>query len=375
MTRKIDLIDLSAQQLRIRDRINAAIDRVLDHGKYILGPEVEELEQKLSDFTGAEHVVTCANGTDALSLIMMAEGIGRGDAVFVPSFTFVATAEIVPRTGAMPILVDVERDTFNLDPESLKLGLKMARSLRLRPKAIIAVDLFGLPANYPVLREIAASEGIILISDAAQSFGAEIQGARTGTFADYTTTSFFPAKPLGCYGDGGAVITMSNEKADLLRSLRFHGKGNDKYDNVRLGLNSRLDTLQAAILIEKLSIFEDEMAARNKVAQTYRNGLSSFVEVPTVPDGYKSAWAQYTIVSERRDEIATACRQEGISTAVYYPLPTHRQTGYKSFLRSSNVLPISDILSQTVVSLPMHPYLETENINFICDVVSRVFKK
>jgi|TARA_A100001391_G_scaffold152921_1_gene110714 dTDP-4-amino-4,6-dideoxygalactose transaminase len=369
VSNQIPLIDLAAQQERIRDRIDAAVARVLDHGKYILGPEVQELEEKLAEFTGAKHVVTCANGTDALSLVLMAEGVGPGDAVFAPSFTFVATAEIVPGTGATPVLVDVDSHTFNIDPASLEAGIEKAKALGLRPRMIVAVDLFGLPANYPALRKIADREGMTLIADAAQSFGADIDGRRTGVHADYTTTSFFPAKPLGCYGDGGAIMTADDEKADLLRSLRFHGKGEDKYDNVRIGLNSRLDTLQAAILLEKLAIFEDEIAARHDVALAYINALSEHVICQKVPETYKSVWAQFTIVVDNRSHIEATCREAGIATAIYYPLPMHMQSGYKSFPIAGGGLPVSEWLAQHVISIPMYPGLRKAQIDHITKTV------
>ena len=369
MSNQIALIDLAAQQERIRDRIDAAVARVLDHGKYILGPEVQELEEKLAEFTGAKHVVTCANGTDALSLVMVAEGVGPGDAVFAPSFTFVATAEIVPGTGATPIFVDVDPETFNVDPVSLETGIEKAKALGLRPKVIVAVDIFGLPANYHALREIATREGMVLIADAAQSFGAEIDGRRTGVLADYTTTSFFPAKPLGCYGDGGAIFTDEPQKAEELRSLRFHGKGQDKYDNVRIGLNSRLDTIQAAILLEKLSIFESEIAMRNEVAAFYTEALSPYVSCQKVPQGYKSVWAQFTIVAEDRSLIENACREHGIATAIYYPVPMHMQTAYKSFPNLGDGMKVSEALARKVISIPMHPGLDEQQLQRITDVV------
>ena len=373
MAHQIGLIDLAEQQAKIRHRLDMAIARVLDHGNYILGPEVSELEKKLSDFSGASQVVTCANGTDALELVLIAEGIGKGDAVFAPSFTFVATAEIIPGTGATPIFVDVDPYSFNIDLKSLEEGVETARSLGLKPRAIIAVDLFGLPANYPALREIADRNGVLLIGDAAQSFGAEINGRRTGCLADYTTTSFFPAKPLGCYGDGGAIFTQDVDKASLLRSLRFHGKGNDKYDNVRLGMNSRLDTVQAAILLEKLAIFDDEIEARQRVANFYREHLCSYVGFQSVASGYKSVWAQFTIVSDQRDDIAKACKDAGIATAVYYPLPMHLQTGYRNFPLALGGLAVSENLSSKVISLPMHPYLKDSQLRRIVDAVSSVF--
>lgn len=370
MSNQIALIDLAAQQERIRDRIDVAVARVLDHGKYILGPEVVELEEKLAEFTGAKHVVTCANGTDALSLVMMAESVGPGDAVFAPSFTFVATAEIVPGTGATPIFVDVDPQTFTIDPHSLETGLLKARSMGLNPKAVVAVDLFGLPSNYAAISAIAAREGMFVVADAAQSLGSRIGGGWTGTLADYTTTSFFPAKPLGCYGDGGAIFTSSADKADLLRSLRFHGKGDDKYDNVRIGLNSRLDTIQAAILVEKLAIFGDEITAREKVANWYRQGLSPQARVQEVPEDYHSVWAQFTLVVEDRAVLEAACKEAGIATAIYYPLPMHLQIGYKSFPLAGNGLPVSENLSRHVISLPMHPYLSEDQVAEIVAVVN-----
>lgn len=369
MPDQIALIDLARQQEMIRDRIDAAVSRVLDHGSYILGPEVTELESKLAAFSGAEFAVTCANGTDALSLILMAEAVRAGDAILVPSFTFVATAEIIPSTGATPIFVDVDPETFTMCTKSLEIGLDKARSLGLTPRAIIAVDLFGLPSNYPALREIADREGMVLIADAAQSFGAQLDGKRVGTLADYTTTSFFPAKPLGCYGDGGAIMLSDPGKDALLRSLRFHGKGEQKYDNVRLGLNSRLDTLQAAILIEKLAIFENEIEARNVVASQYAEAFSGHVRCQKVPDGFKSVWAQFTLVAEDRSNIQEECGKAGIATAIYYPLPMHLQSGYIAFPLAEERLPVSEQLSESVISIPMHPYLTAEQIQRVVETV------
>lgn len=369
MPEQIALIDLARQQEMIRARIEAAVSRVLDHGSYILGPEVTELESKLAAFSGADFAVTCANGTDALSLILMAEGVSEGDAILVPSFTFVATAEIIPSTGATPIFVDVDPDTFTMCTKSLEVGIEKARALALKPRAIIAVDLFGLPSNYPALREIADRERMILIADAAQSFGAELGGKRVGTLADYTTTSFFPAKPLGCYGDGGAIMLSDPDKDALLRSLRFHGKGEQKYDNVRLGLNSRLDTLQAAILLEKLAIFESETEARNVIASQYAEVLSGYVKCQTVPEGFKSVWAQFTLLSEDRSKIQEVCGKAGIATAIYYPLPMHLQTGYKAFPMAEERLPVSERLSESVISIPMHPYLNAEQIQRVVETV------
>lgn len=369
MVEQIGLIDLAQQQKIIRERIEVAVDRVLDHGRYILGPEVAELEAKLVDFSGAKYAVTCANGTDALSLVLMAEGVGAGDAILVPSFTFVATAEIVPGTGATPVFVDVDPDTFTICLKSLELGLKKARSLGLKPRAIIAVDLFGLPADYLALRDVADRENMVLIADAAQSFGAKLGGKRVGSLADYTTTSFFPAKPLGCYGDGGAILLSDPQKDALLRSLRFHGKGQQKYDNVRIGLNSRLDTLQAAILLEKIEIFESEIAARNAIADEYTNGLSGVAKCQKVPGGFKSVWAQFTLVTEHRSEIEEECLKAGIETAIYYPLPMHLQSGYKAFPTAEERLQVSEMLSKNVISIPMHPYLTAKQIQQILGTI------
>ena len=354
----IAFVDLAAQRQRLGNRIEQAIGRVLDHGSFILGPEVAELEKQLAAFSGAKHCITCANGTDALQLVFMAEGIGPGDAVFVPAFTFVASAEMVPLVGATPYFVDVRETDFALDPASLERAIADARRQGLRPRMVVPVDLFGHPADYDVINAIAARENMVVMADAAQSFGGSYKGRRVGALATYTTTSFFPAKPLGCYGDGGAVFTDDDERAALLRSLRFHGKGSDKYDNVRIGLNSRLDTIQAAVLLEKLAIFEDELAARDRVAARYTAALGNLVQVPRVADGCSSAWAQYTLVLGDRNGLAQACKQAGIPTNVYYPIPMNRQSGYRAYPVVADGVPVSDRLAESVLSLPMHPYLK-----------------
>lgn len=357
----IPFIDLASQKSRLGERIDAAIAKVLDHGQYILGPEVVELEEALRSFTGAAHCISCANGTDALTLVMMAEGIGPGDAVIVPSFTFVATAETVAQLGATPVFADIRADTFNLDVASLERAVATAKDAGLTPRAVIPVDLFGLPADYAAIEPVAREHDMIVIADAAQSLGAAVRNRRAGILADYTTTSFFPAKPLGCYGDGGAVFVEDAEKAELLRSLRMHGEGRDKYENVRIGVNSRLDSIQAAILLEKLSIFEDEIEARDRVADCYAEALSDIVTVPRVPQGYQSVWAQYTLVLPEeadRDTIQAHCRGAGIPTAVYYPIPLHRQAGYRAFPSDTQGLPVCEDLAERVLSLPMHPYLD-----------------
>jgi len=360
----MQFIDLAAQQSHIKDKIDARIQNVLAHGNYIMGPEVQELETKLADFCGADHCISCANGTDALVLALMALKIGPKDAVIVPSFTFAATAEAPCLVGATPIMADIDPDTYNLCPESLKRCIQLAHQQGLTPKAVIAVDLFGLPADYETIAQIAHDEGLKLICDSAQGWGGEINGKVTGSFGDISTTSFFPAKPLGCYGDGGAVFTNNSDIASLLSSLRFHGKGTEKYDNVRIGTNSRLDTLQAAILLEKLAIYAEEIVKRNNIAGRYTNALHNHFKTPTVPDGYTSIWAQYTLQAtsgDMRDKVMAALKAEGIPSVVYYPRPLHTQSAYKGFPCDPDGLSKSEYAAARVFSLPMHPYLTQEN--------------
>ena len=357
----IPFIDLQAQRRRLGDRIDAAIARVLEHGQFILGPEVAECEARLAGFTGAKHAIGCANGTDALALGLMAKEVRTGDAILVPSFTFIATAEVVPWLGATPVFCDVDEATFNLDPRGLDAGLRTARANGLRPVGVIAVDLFGQPADYDALGAFCSAHGLWLIDDAAQGFGASWQGRRLGTQADLTATSFFPAKPLGCYGDGGALFTDDDVLADVLRSLRNHGQGRDRYDNVRIGMNSRLDTLQAAILLEKLAVFEDEIEQRQAVAERYASGLGDLVRTPHVVAGATSAWAQYTLTLERpemREPLRQALQAAEIPTAVYYPVPLHRQTAYAHYPVAGNGLPVAERLAEVVLSLPFHPDLD-----------------
>lgn len=357
----MQFIDLAAQQKGIRDRIDARIATVLDHGKYIMGPEVKELEAALASFCGAKHCVGCANGTDALHLSMLAIGAGPGDAILVPSFTFAATAEAPCLVGATLVFVDVDARSFNMDADSLKRSIDHARKQGLTPKAVIAVDLFGLPANYPAIRTIATEEGVRLICDSAQGWGGEIDGRMTGTFGDLTTTSFFPAKPLGCYGDGGAIFTDDDDLAALLNSLRVHGKGTEKYDNVRIGTNSRLDTLQAAILLEKLAIYADELDARNRIAARYSASLHHRFQTPDVPSDYRSVWAQYTLQAVDEDERTAAMdalKAAGIPSVAYYPRPLHSQPAYQGFPTDPAGLPVAGSVAKRVFSLPMHPYLE-----------------
>jgi dTDP-4-amino-4,6-dideoxygalactose transaminase len=356
----IPFIDLAAQQARIRARLDTAIARVLDQGNYIMGWEVVQLEKRLSEFCGSRHTLACANGTDALSLTLMALNVKAGDAVFVPSFTFAATAEVVALIGATPTFVDVLPDTFNMDVESLKRGIEQAKNLGLTPKCVISVDLFGLPADFDAIEPVAREHGISIIDDAAQGFGADYNGRIVGSIGDITATSFFPAKPLGCYGDGGAIFTNDDGMAQLIDSYRIHGKGSHKYDNERIGMNSRLDTLQAAILLEKLAIFADEIEERQKVAGRYAAGLADRYGVPHIPAGLKSTWAQYTIKTKsesERMEVQEKAEAAGIPTAIYYPIPLHSQTAFREFPRDPKGLPVSDDLAKRVISLPMHPYL------------------
>jgi dTDP-4-amino-4,6-dideoxygalactose transaminase len=368
----IPFIDLAAQQSRIRSNLDLAISNVLDEGQYIMGPHVANFERAIAEYCGAKHCLSCANGTDALQLALMALGIKAGDAVFVPAFTFAATAEVVPFLNATPIFVDVDENTFNMDPESLKRAIIFAKSAGFRPACVIPVDLFGLPADYDPIISIARENGMFVVGDSAQGFGGVYKGRMTGYLGDITTTSFFPAKPLGCYGDGGAVFTDDDDLASLIDSFRVHGKGTHKYYNDRIGMNSRLDTLQAAILIEKLAIYEDETKARQRIAERYNSGLSNRYATPYVPDGSSSIWAQYTLKMRdqgERDAFQARAKDAGIPTVIYYPVPLHRQNAYKDFPSDPAGLSISDDLSKRVVSLPMHPYLTRETQDVIIEAV------
>ncbi|MGB4101387.1 MAG: DegT/DnrJ/EryC1/StrS aminotransferase family protein [Alphaproteobacteria bacterium] len=367
----IEFCDLAAQRRHLGTKLDAAIMRVVEHGKFILGPEVEQLEKKLGAFCGATHVITCDNGTNALLLGLMALGVRPGDAVFVPSFTFCATAEAVAQIGATPVFIDVTPETFTLCPTSLEAGLVAAKKAGLKPVGVIPVDLFGHPADYRDIMLIAQMNKIWIMCDAAQSFGAVYCGRKVGKIGTLSTTSFFPAKPLGCYGDGGAVFTEDAELAKALRSLRFHGKGDHKYDNVRIGLNSRLDTMQAAILLEKLAIFADEILARNAVAARYHAGLKDHAITPIVRPECTSTWAQYTLrlPHHDRDAVAEELRRAGVPTAVYYPKPLHQQTAYKGFPVALRGLPVSEKMAKEVLSLPMHPYLDPVTQDRIIDAV------
>ena len=357
----VPFIDIGAQRRRLGKSIDAAVARVLTHCQFINGPEVTELEARLAEFSGAKHVVSCASGTDALLMVLMAKNIGRGDAVICPSFTFCATGEAVALTGATPVFVDVDAATFNIDATSLKNGIVAAKKQGLKPRAVIPVDLFGQSADHDAIAAVAEAEGLFVLDDAAQGFGASYKGRRLGTLGHATATSFFPAKPLGCFGDGGAIFTDDSELAETLRSIRVHGQGSDKYDNVRLGLTGRLDTMQAAILIEKLKIFDDEIAARNEVAERYARGLGNVVTVPHLAAGCSSVWAQYTIRLPKgvdRDGFAAALKAQGIPTAIYYVKSMHQQTAYRDYPVAEGGLPVSEQLSDIVISLPMHAYLD-----------------
>jgi dTDP-4-amino-4,6-dideoxygalactose transaminase len=376
-------IDLAAQQRRIRDKIDAAIAKVLDSGAYVMGPQVREFEAKLAEFGQAKLALSCGNGTDAIALPLMAWGVGRGDAVFCPSFTFAATPEVVPWVDATPVFVDVLPDTYNLDPAKLDAAIAAVKAEgRLTPKAVIAVDLFGQPADYPAIKAICDREGLKLIADSAQGFGCTLNGQHPLHWADVATTSFFPAKPLGCYGDGGAVLTNDQTLWDLMDSYRVHGKAvspdlegktfdhDPKYLNTRIGMNSRLDTIQAAILIEKLAIFAEEIELRQTVADRYADGLKGAVlSTPAVIDGGVSVWAQYVIEHENRDGLAGHLKTQGIPTAVYYPVPMHVQAPYAHFPRGAGGLPVTEAKAETVLALPMHPYLGEVDQQRIIDAI------
>jgi len=368
----LSFIDLNAQQEKIRSELEDAVLKVMNHGQYIMGPEVREFENNLCNFTKSKHSLTCANGTDALSLVLMAWSIGPGDAVFVPSFTYIATAEAPAQLGATPIFVDVCPKTFNLDVESFKQAILDVKKMGLNPAAVIPVDLYGLPSNIDAIDEVAKDSGVKVLIDGAQSFGGLNRNRRVGSMGDATTTSFFPAKPLGCYGDGGAVFTQDDYLAEKINSLRLHGKGEYKYDNIRIGLNSRLDTLQAAILIEKLKIFPDELKLRQNVADRYTNGIKNNDITPYVPQNLNSAWAQYTLKVDKRAKFQEALNEKNIPTVIYYPIPLSLQKGYSKFptvsLGDKNAIK----LSEQVVSLPMYPYLSAEMQDKIIDAVNKI---
>jgi dTDP-4-amino-4,6-dideoxygalactose transaminase len=386
----MQFIDLAFQQKRIRTQIEDGIRAVLDHGQYIMGPEIKLLEKKLAEFTGVKHAVSCASGTDALLLALMAYGIGPGDAVFTSPFTFIATAEVIQLLGATPVFVDIDPPTFNIDPArlsdaiaALKGGnsdahpLPKVRNGKLLPKAVIGVDLFGLPADYAAINRVAGEHGMVVIEDAAQSFGGEFDGKQACSLAAVGCTSFFPAKPLGCYGDGGMCFTNDTQLAAVMDSLRVHGKGSDKYDNVRVGFNGRMDTLQAAIVLSKFSIFPEEVELRQQVAGRYERILRDVkgVTAPSVPDGYKSVWAQYSVLATseaHRQRLQSGLKEAGVPTAVYYPKPLHLQTAFAQLGYREGDFPLSEDAAKRIFSLPMHPYLKSEEQEKIASVFQRI---
>ncbi|MFU0506429.1 DegT/DnrJ/EryC1/StrS family aminotransferase [Pseudaminobacter sp. NGMCC 1.201702] len=367
----MQFIDLGAQRERIREKLRAAMESVVDDGRYILGPQVTEFEKQIAAYVGTKHAIACANGTDALLLPLLASGIGPGDAVFVPSFTFAATAEVVALAKASPVFIDIDPDTYNIDISSLEAAIAMIKAEgELKPRAIIPVDLFGLGADYSAIMQIAERENLLVIEDAAQAIGGSVDGKMCGSFGKVGSTSFYPAKPLGCYGDGGAMFTDDDAFAERLRSFAFHGKGETQYDNVHVGLNSRLDTLQAAILIEKLAILEDEMEARRKVAQRYRDGLHNVVKTAVMPEASRSAWAQYAIETSHRDALKAHLQAQGIPTVIYYVKPLHQQVAYNRYPVAPGGLPVSESLPGRILCLPMHPYLTTDDQDRVIAAIS-----
>ncbi len=367
----IPFIDLKAQYARIAEPVEAAVLAVMRSGGYILGPVVEALEARLAEFAGSRHCVSCASGTDALVMALMAKGVGPGDAVFTVPFTFMASAEAIATVGATPVFVDIEEGSFNIDPALLEAAIAAHDSAALTPKGIIAVDLFGLPADYAAINRIAAKHGLFVIEDAAQSFGASAENRRAGSLAEIGCTSFFPAKPLGCYGDGGAIFCDDAELDTLLRSIRVHGQGSDKYENVRMGITGRLDAIQAAVLNVKLDIFEDEIAARQRVAQRYDVAIAAAgiaVRTPPVPAGLVSAWAQYTLVAESAEARAAfqaKLAERGVPTMIYYPKGLHEQLAFAGLGHQRGDFPVTEAMADRVFSLPMHPYLSDDQIDLI----------
>jgi len=383
----MQFIDLSAQQQRIRNKIEENIRAVLDHGKYIMGPEVQELEEKLAVYVGTKHAMGCASGTDALMLALMACDVGPGDAIFTTPFTFIATAEVISLLGATPVFVDIDTRTFNIDPEKLAQAVEAFKSQAfskipfpanpslssLNPKGVIAVDLFGLPADYDRIAEVSRKHGLFVIEDAAQSFGGEFRGKKACAFGDIACTSFFPAKPLGCYGDGGMCFTDDAELDERMRSFRVHGQGSNKYENIRIGINGRLDTIQAAILLAKFQIFPEEIALRQEAAQRYFRNFkaSDSLVAPEIPPQYLSAWAQYSVLaqdSEQRSVIQDKLKEANIPTAVYYPRPLHLQRAFASLGYGEGAFPVSENCSLRIFSLPMHPYLKEKDQELICGI-------
>lgn len=369
----MQFIDLKSQYNLIKENIDSRIQAVLDHGRYINGPEITELEQKLASFAGTKHCIACSSGTDALFIPLMAMNVGKGDAVFTTPFTFIATAEVILLAGATPVFVDIDRNTYNMDPDKLREAiLKVKGEGKLNPKVIIPVDLFGLPADYNKIEEIACDNGMIVLEDAAQGFGGNINLKRSGSFGYVASTSFFPAKPLGCYGDGGAIFTNDAELNQKMLSIRNHGSGDAPYSHVRVGLNGRLDSIQAAILLGKLEIFEEELEKRNYVANMYSSKLKSRFVTPEIPAGYYSAWAQYCILADdenHRAECRNKLQEHGIPSAVYYPISLHLQEAFEFLGYKKGDFPISEEMNNRIFALPMHPYLSEDDIEKIVRVI------
>ena len=366
----MQFIDLAAQQKRIRGAIEAGFQKILDHGQYILGPEIKEIEEKLAAYVGMPHAVSVASGTDALLMPLMVEKIGPGDAVFTTTFTFIATAEVIRLLGATPVFVDIDPQTFNIDPAKLEMAIKQTiTKKKLAPRGIIPVDLFGQPADYQAIQAIADKYKLFVLEDAAQSFGASQQGKKAGALARIGATSFFPAKPLGCYGDGGMIFTDSRDMVDQLLSIRVHGQGTDKYTNVRVGINGRMDSLQAAVLLAKMTIFPEEIELRQEVAARYDRILEGCVTVPKVLANNRSAWAQYSVLHPRRDDVIKKLRVAGIPTAIYYPIPLHLQQAFAGLGYRAGAFPVAERIAGEIFSLPMHPYLDKDTQEKICQVI------
>ena len=369
----MQFIDLKAQQNQIRKKVNERIQRVLDHGKYIMGPEVFEFEDKLAKYVNVKHCISCSSGTDALLIPLLAKGIGEGDAVLTTPFTYIATAEVIALLGAEPVFVDIYPTTFNIDPSKIGDAIHYARNKGLIPKAIIPVDLFGLPARYRLIQKIADKYNLFIIEDAAQGFGGSIRSKKSGSYGNVASTSFFPAKPLGCYGDGGAIFTNDDDLAQNMRSIRIHGSGMDKYDNIMIGINGRLDTFQAAILLEKLAIFNEELDLRNQVAQYYNTSISDNFQKPFIPNQYNSSWAQYSILSnsiKHRDDIIHRLKKEEIPSMIYYRIPLHLQKVFKKLNYKKGDFPVAEATANKILSLPMHPYLETHEQDKIVGILN-----
>lgn len=369
----MQFIDLQRQYERIKSNLEKRLSSVFNSCKFILGPEVNELEQKLADFVGRKYCVSCSSGTDALLMPLLAWGIKEGDAVFTTPFTFIATSEVIRLVGATPVFVDIDERTFNISPQKLEEKIiEVLNSGKLHPKVIIPVDLFGLPADYDQILKIAEKYNLFVLEDAAQGFGGSVSGKRSCAFGDVSATSFFPAKPLGCYGDGGAVFTDDEDMYELLLSIRVHGQGTNKYENVRLGINGRLDTIQAVVLLTKLEIFEEELELRNQVAKKYSSLLKGKVEVPYVPEGYFSSWAQYSVLAENghhRTDILNRLKANNVPTAIYYPIPLHLQKVNQDLGYKIGDFPVAEAISKRIFSLPMHPYLKDDEIEFIATII------